>query len=260
MLTAIALGVLVGAVLGFTGAGGGILAVPALVVSFGWSIQQATPVALFAVAGSAAIGAAHGNCRKMIQYQAAVLIAGAGILTTSIGARAAQVMPQSLLLIAFAVVMMIVAVRLHRQLPAITDKGRVRIDDSHFQFALSGPAIAMLLITGCVSGFLTGLLGVGGGFVIVPMLRRYTALPMQGIVATSLMVIAFIGFGGIVSSVLQGVTLPASATLLFTIATAGGVLIGRHFAGQLPGCYIQRSFSCLLACVAAGMIVKAALD
>jgi uncharacterized membrane protein YfcA len=75
MLISLILGALVGAVLGLTGAGGGILAVPALVVGFGWTMQQATPVALIAVAGSAAVGAIEGLRRGLVRYKAAVLMA-----------------------------------------------------------------------------------------------------------------------------------------------------------------------------------------
>ena len=94
MLISLLLGVLVGAVLGLTGAGGGILAVPALVVGLGWSMQQAAPVALIAVAGGAGIGALDGFRQKLVRYRAAALMAVIGIPVTALGIRAAQAVSQ----------------------------------------------------------------------------------------------------------------------------------------------------------------------
>ena len=93
MLISLALGVFVGAVLGLTGAGGGILAVPALVVGLRWSLQQAAPVALIAVAGGAAVGAAEGFRRKLVRYKAALLMTAGGMSVTSLGIRVAQALP-----------------------------------------------------------------------------------------------------------------------------------------------------------------------
>lgn len=91
MLISLILGSLVGAVLGLTGAGGGILAVPALVVGMGLPMQQATPVALIAVAGSAAIGALEGFRQGLVRYRAALLMAVAGVPLTSLGVKLAHI-------------------------------------------------------------------------------------------------------------------------------------------------------------------------
>ena len=74
------LGVVVGVVLGLTGAGGGILAVPALVIGMGWSVQEATPVALIAVASGAALGAFDGLCKGLVRYKAALVMGGAIVI------------------------------------------------------------------------------------------------------------------------------------------------------------------------------------
>lgn len=106
MLISLILGSLVGAVLGMTGAGGGILAVPALVAGMGWSMQQATPVALIAVAGSAAIGTAEAWRRRLVRYRAALVMTAAGMPMTSLGVRLAHRLPQRLLMLMFALVML----------------------------------------------------------------------------------------------------------------------------------------------------------
>lgn len=109
------LAILVGAILGLTGAGGGVLTVPALVVELGWSMQQAAPVALVAVAGSAALGAAEGLCKKLVRYRAALLMAVAGIPVSGLGIRVAHLLSQRVLLALFSCVMLVVAMRMFLQ-------------------------------------------------------------------------------------------------------------------------------------------------
>lgn len=263
MLTSLMLGFLVGAVLGLTGAGGGILAVPALVVGLGWSMQQATPVALIAVAASAAIGAVEGWRRRLVRYRAATLMAVTGIPVTSLGLRAAHALPQQLLLGLFAAVMLLVSLRLLRQ--AAQDKQGhaessskvARIDARTGRLAwtwLSGLLIGGI---GAFTGFLTGLLGVGGGFVIVPLLHRFTDVSMQGIVATSLLVIALVGAGGVFAAVVHGAVLPPAQTLAFTAATAAGMVAGRLASRRLSARHTQLGFATVLLVVALGLLFKA---
>ena len=198
MLTSLILGALVGAVLGLTGAGGGILAVPALVVGMGWPMQQASPVALIAVAGSAAIGAVEAFRRRLVRYRAALLMAITGVPVTSLGTSLAHRLPQRLLIELFSGVMLLVALRLltqamgHKRSEQTTSPFCVgRVDPDTGRLSWTWATGAALAGTGALTGLMTGLLGVGGGFIIVPMLRKLTNVSMHGIVATSLMVVAF---------------------------------------------------------------------
>lgn len=265
MLTSLILGVIVGAVLGLTGAGGGILAVPALVAGMGWPMQQATPVALVAVAGSAAIGALEAFRQRLVRYRAALFMAAVGVPLTSIGVRLAHALPQRVLLALFAAVMLFVAGRL--LLPALWRGYSDRLD-SIFCVGHVNPGTgklvwtwatgAALAATGALTGLMTGLLGVGGGFIIVPMLRKVTNVSMHGIVATSLMVIALVGSGGVIATILHGTPLPLDLTLWFSLATAGGMVSGRLASRRLSALHVQVGFAGVLICVALGLIAKAA--
>ena len=265
MLISLVLGVLVGAVLGLTGAGGGILAVPALVVGLGWTMQQAAPVALIAVAGGAAIGAAEGLRRRLVRYRAAALMAAAGLPVTFLGIRVAEWLPQRVLLGLFSAVMLIVGARMILQAHGTngSDEGDTltmgRIDPVTGRFVWSWPTAALLSAIGALTGFMSGLLGVGGGFLIVPLLRRFTNVSMHGIVATSLLVIALVGLGGAITSVLHGTALPVGLTASFTAATACGMLIGRQVSGRLSSKHVQLGFAIALVIVALGLFAKAAL-
>ncbi|MBU1357704.1 MAG: sulfite exporter TauE/SafE family protein [Gammaproteobacteria bacterium] len=262
MLTSIFLGTLVGAVLGLTGAGGGILAVPALVVGMSWPMQQAAPVALIAVAGSAAIGAAEAFRRHLVRYKAAVLMALAGVPVTGLGIRVAQTLPQRVLLALFACVMLVVAARLFVQAQQAgreeDDEAKLaRVNASTGRFSWTWPTAFLLAGIGGATGFMTGLLGVGGGFVIVPMLRRFTNVSMHGIVATSLLVIALVGTGSVITSIAHGTTFPLALTAYFTAATAIGMLIGRKASSRLSARHVQMGFAAVLVAVALGLLAKA---
>jgi uncharacterized membrane protein YfcA len=118
---------------------------------------------------------------------------------------------------------------------------------------------AALAATGALTGLMTGLLGVGGGFIIVPMLRKLTNVSMHGVVATSLMVIALVGSGGVVATVLRGASLPLDLTLWFSLATAAGMVTGRLVSQRLSALHVQVGFAGVLICVALGMMAKAGL-
>ena len=115
MILVVVLGVLIGAIMGLTGAGGGILAVPLLVAGMHWSMQQAAPVALFAVASGAAVGAFDGFRHRLVRYKAAALMALCGIPLTRVGQQWARELPQYMLLGVFSVLMLIVSIRFYKQ-------------------------------------------------------------------------------------------------------------------------------------------------
>jgi uncharacterized membrane protein YfcA len=118
---------------------------------------------------------------------------------------------------------------------------------------------AALAATGALTGLMTGLLGVGDGFIIVPMLRKVTNVSMHGIVATSLMVIALVGSGGVIATIQHGTPLPLDLTLWFSLATAGGMVSGRLASRRLSALHVQVGFAGVLICVALGLTAKAAL-
>lgn len=266
MLISLLLGTLVGAVLGLTGAGGGILAVPALVVGLGWSMQEAAPVALIAVAGSAAVGAVEAFRNGLVRYRAAALMAVSGFPFTWLGISLAHATPQRALAALFAALMLLVAIRLLRQALAAGAAGiasrttLARINPATGRLRWNGPTALLLAGIGGLTGLATGVLGVGGGFVIVPLLRRFTDVPMHGIVATSLLVIAIVGSGGVLAAVLRGASLPVGPTALFTVATAVGMLAGRGLSQRLSARQVQIGFATILLIVATGMFGKAAAN
>ena len=264
MLLSLIFGVVIGAVMGLTGAGGGILAVPALVVGMGWSMQEAAPVALIAVAASAALGAFEGFRHGLVRYRAALLMALMGFPFTALGSTLAHRLSQPLLMGLFSIVLLFAASRMAVRGSAHAERGPSdlerkagRLDPETGRFHWNAPTFALVGFIGALTGLMSGLLGVGGGFVIVPMLRRSTNLSMHGIVATSLFLVALVSCTTVSLEVWRGARLPLVFCLVFVAATGIGMVGGRFAARHLPEQKVQWGFALVLACVALGLAVKA---
>jgi len=265
MSVVLLLGFAIGIVLALTGAGGGILAVPALVFGTHASVAEAGPVGLLAVGLAAALGAILGLRAGTVRYKAALLIAGVGVVCSPLGLWLAQRTPNRPLAVLFAAVLLFVAQRIWRRacVPAVLVVEVQRPPppcrlSSKGKFIWTAPCARALALSGVVAGGLSGLLGVGGGFVMIPALQRYTDLSMQSVVATSLAVIALVSTSGVVVSAAAG-HLPWMVALPFSAGALAGMLGGRLVAARLAGPRLQQGFALLSAGVAAAMLVKAAL-
>ncbi|NMM18677.1 MAG: sulfite exporter TauE/SafE family protein [Rhodoferax sp.] len=257
---AIALGAIIGAMLALTGAGGGVLAIPLLVFGLHLPVQQAAPVGLVAVGLAAALGAALGLRQRIVRYRAAGLIGVAGMLVAPLGVFMAQRLPNRPLLAAFALVLIYTAWRmLKRPPPSRQSPVAVPCHVSHADQRLTWtlPCARALAGTGLISGLLSGLLGVGGGFVIVPALTRYTDLDMRSVQVTSLAVIALVSLSGVSAAAWHG-SLPWAVALPFALGAVLALLLGRQLAGKLNAARLQQAFAWFSLGVAALMLARAA--
>jgi uncharacterized protein len=264
-LTSTALGACVGATLALTGAGGAIIAVPLLMFGLQLSVIEAAPIGLLAVASSAMLGAFLGLRAGIVRYRAAGLIAAAGMLMTPAGLWAARHMPNTPLTVLFAGVLACVAVQMYRRASGSHGASSsaqfvpCRLDTACGRLVWTLPCARVLAMWGAVAGFLSGLLGVGGGFVIVPALKRSTDLPMQTIVASSLGVIALVSMTGVVSSALQG-HMDWPIALPFAVGAVCAMLIGRAFARRMSGPRLQQGFAVIAGLIAFGLLARVALN
>ena len=268
-------GVLVGLVLGLTGAGGSVFAVPLLMLGLGWNIAQAMTVALIAVCAAATLGTLVAWNASFVRYRAAIVMALVGCLTAPLGLRLADRLPDSWLTAAFAAVLVVVALRLIVQArgnPAETQVVRAtvagdgkpargplcRANETTGRLVWTSRCAMVISSIGATTGLLSGMLGVGGGFVIVPALRAGTVLSMHSAVATSLMNIALTSAGTVVTSMAMGRTLPWMVALPFVGGSLAGMLAGRRIARRIAGPRLQQSFAAVMFCAAAILIFRAA--
>lgn len=245
------LGAIIGAVLALTGAGGGILAVPLLVFGLGLSMVEAAPIGLLAVGLAATVAALLGLREGLVRYRAALFIAVIGIAAAPLGLMLAHRLPNTPLALVFAAVLVYACLRIWRK---AADALRGQGNEAHRYIEpcvlnpLQGrlrwtlPCARALALTGATSGLLSGLLGVGGGFVIIPALNRYTNLRMKSIVSTSLAVIALVSIGGVVSASLAGV-MHWRIGAPFAVGAVVGLLVARPLATRIAGPRLQQMFA-----------------
>jgi uncharacterized membrane protein YfcA len=256
LLTGIASGAAVGAVLGLTGAGGGILAVPALMIGMGYSLADARPVSLIAVGLAALLGCADGWRRGLVRYRAALWIALAGALCAPLGIWFAQWLPQRLSGALFGLLMVYMAWRMlaqglgkHARDSPDADSRNCQMNPGTGRLRWTWCCARWLFAIGATAGLLTGMFGVGGGFVIVPGLRRASNVGMHGGVATSLMVIATVSALSSAEMFAGGARM-ATQGWWFVGAAAAGTLAGRRLSSHMAPRPLQ--------CVFAGAILLAA--
>lgn len=269
-MIALLLGIGVGLVLGLTGAGGSILAVPLLMLGLGWSLPQAAPVALIAVATAALFGTWAAWRHSYVRWRAALVMGALGLLTAPLGLSLAQRLPLDGLGALFALLLLVVAARLWRQARIAPGETRIvragvkgdelpargpvcRLNPLSGRLVWTRPCALVLALSGAVTGLLSGLLGVGGGFVIVPALRAATELSMQSAVATSLMAIAVISTGTLAIAALQGAALPVAVAAPFAAGALGGMAAGRALAPRIAGPRLQQGFAVFMGLTALGL-------
>lgn len=255
----IALGSIIGLIMGLTGAGGGVLAIPLLVFGLHLPLQQAAPVGLIAVGIAAALGAAFGLRQGIVRYRAAAIIGGSGMLMAPCGVVLAHLIPNRFLLAFFSLVLMYTALRMLRpteQAASLAAVAPCRVEYTGQRLTWTFRCARALVGTGLVSGLLSGLLGVGGGFVIIPALTRYTDLDIRSIQATSLAVIALVSLSGASAAALSG-AVSWSLALFFAGGAMLGLLSGRLIANKLHPTHLQQAFAWFTLAIALLMLARA---
>lgn len=265
-MIALIAGLITGIVLALTGAGGGILAVPLLVFGVHQNVAEAAPVALAAVGMAAALGAILGLRKRIVRYRAAIVISLAGMIFSPAGLWLAHHVDNRSLTIAFAFVLLFVAYRTWQRASAPPTARRAvrdrslpcQRDANSGRFRWTGRCARILTFSGAFVGFLSGLLGVGGGFVMVPALTRYTDLEMDSVVATSLAVIALVSLSAVASSALSA-SLNWTVALPFAAGSLAGMAGGRTISAQVAGARLQKMFAFVSSVVAVGLMAKVLL-
>jgi uncharacterized protein len=250
MTAALLLGALIGVLLGLLGGGGSILAVPALLYGVGMPLSAAVPTSLLVVGASSATGVIPRLRTREVRWRLATVFGLAGAATAFAGAAVNRLLPPWLVLSGFAVLMIAAAVRMLRKQP-----------EAGGDCALPGGGVnwrsclPKAIGAGAAVGFLTGLFGVGGGFLIVPALALLLGLPMTAAVGTSLVIIVLNSAAGF-AAYLGSIEFDYAITAAFAGSAIVGSIVAGHFAQRVRAARLRRSFAYLVFVVAVLVLVQ----
>jgi uncharacterized protein len=266
LLLAVVAGALIGLSLGALGGGGSILAVPVLIHLLDQSPAQATTGSLVVVATTAltgAIAAARGGHVMLGRGVVFGLVAVGGAV---LGAKASAHVGEDVLLASFAALMLLVGATMAvRQLRHVhhgpQHAARPALDDPIISFsptfACACPRALKVLVTATSVGLLTGFLGVGGGFLVVPALLLGLALPLPYAVGTSLVVITITSVTALAVRAGIGTAPDWGVVLALTLASAGAAVLGARIAARTDTRRLSAAFTVLVLAVAAYTAVRA---
>jgi uncharacterized membrane protein YfcA len=238
LLPTLVAGAMAGLVLGAVGGGGSVLLIPLLVIGFGLDAHDATGTALAVVLAAAMFGTVVHARAGAVRYREALLFGGPGMVASALASPVNARLPEAAILVVVALLMIAVALRMWQ--PVQPSEGRK-------------PA-PVVIAAGALSGALTGVFGVGGGFIIVPALVLALGLPMAEAVGTSLLVIAANAASALVGYGLRG-DVDGALAIVLALGAVFGVLFGSTIARAAGEQRLRQSFAVLLVVVAAYLTV-----
>lgn len=278
----LAVGLIIGAILGLTGAGGAAFALPLLILVVGVPVQQALGLSLATVALAAGYGAARRLRSGDIFWRAVILLSSGGVLAAPLGKYFATFLPDAWLLTGFTLLCIAIAVHMWRRcalgpsginnlarsdptpsegpwsdlakLAAPSEGYRLQI------FVQPGPTGAVTLaFAGLGVGALSGLFGIGGGFLIVPLLVSLMGIGVRQAIATSLVIITLISSAGFVTHTLILPPIDWLLELQLGVGAVSGMYLGSRVAERCSPNVLQKSFSIALLILASVTLARTAL-
>jgi len=250
VVLAIPMGLVIGLIVGAVGGGGAILALPVLVYVLGEQVGPASTASLIVVAIAAGIGAGALALRGHVCWRFALTFsipAAGGALLGTLGNSAVSA---KLLILSFVPVMLIAA--------AATWQRAGQTSDDEAGDCPSAPP-ARIVLAGAGVGALTGFFGVGGGFLIVPVLTLWLAFSFRRAVATSLVIITLTGLAALASHLAAGAAIDIPVTGALSASTATGALVGSLLAQRVPQAALGRAFAIVVGLLAVFLLADTLL-
>jgi uncharacterized protein len=230
------LGAIVGATLGLIGAGGAILAVPGLVAVLGLSATAATTSSTIIVGSAALAGALRRRNTGTVDVKIGLTFSAIGIVGTFIGTLLLRVIPENLIMAAFAVIMF--------------GAGYAMCCRENPEPKVEKPKWQLVVIAATFVGILTGLFGIGGGFMIVPALILFLRVPTRVAAGTSLVAITANSLLAFVMRYEFWDQIPVLEIAVFTVSAISASLILSPIASKLNAKILQKIFSIVIILVA----------
>lgn len=255
IVVAVIAGALIGLSLGTLGGGGSILAVPALVYLLDQSAVQATTGSLIVVGVTSLLGTVTAYRAGNVLLARGVAFGIVAIGGAVLGSHASTRIPQTVLMASFALLMLIVGgVMAWRQLRHSRPAAPPALDDPIITFtptfACACPRALKVLLTATLIGLLTGFLGVGGGFLVVPALLLALGLPIRFAAGTSLVVITITSAAALAARTGSGADPDWNLVFMLTAVSAVAAVIGARLAGKVDSNFLSGAFTVLVLVVA----------
>lgn len=255
-LLALGYGILVGVSLGLTGGGGSILAVPLLLYGLGVPLRAAVAVSLAVVGLTALYGAILQARSGQVVWRAGWIIGLGGILAAPFGAKIGAALPEQVTLIAFAGLMLFIGVMMFLK-NADADSVLMRLACERTPEGLPRFSIlcaGKLVVAGLLVGLLSGIFGVGGGFLIVPAILFTAAVSIERALATSLVAIFLISTSALAANWSALAEVTAAIPLVFLAGSLAGLTMGTQVKRLLPTQVLGRGFAGVVVLVALAML------
>jgi uncharacterized membrane protein YfcA len=250
ILLAIPFGIVIGLIVGAVGGGGAILGLPVLVYVLGEEVGAASTAALIVVAVAAGVGAGALALHGHVCWRVALMFTAPAATGALLGTLANTAVSAKLLILSFVPIMLIASGATWQRAAATSSEEAGACPDARPR---------RTVLAGVGVGLLTGFFGVGGGFMIVPVLTLWLGFSFRRAVATSLVIITLTGLAALASHLAAGADIDVTVTIALSASTATGAVIGSIFAQRVPQAALGKAFAVFVGLLAVFLLVDTLL-
>lgn len=265
LIVSICVGLVVGILSGLLGIGGGTIMVPVFKLGYGLAAIVSTATSLFTIIPTAISGSITHIRNKTCIPQLGLALGVGGALTSPIGVRLANISPDWLIMLAAALVIAYSAFTMLKKalkaqpsnMSKVTSANSTNLaaEDSAQSFEINAKTVFTCVLIGALAGVMSGYVGVGGGFLMVPLMMQILNLPMKKTSGTSLIAIAILAIPGVITQALAG-NVNWAVGICVAVGTVPGAIIGAKLIKRLPERTLRFVFSAMLFFAAVALVVN----